>query len=306
MRRLLLLLLLALAALPLTAQEALPPETALSVRDAIILGIVEGFTEYLPVSSTGHLILASQALGLGDDPNVRSAVNTYLVVIQVGAILAVVTVYGKYLWMMALGLLGKSRAGRHLLGAVILAFIPAALVGVLLESVIDTYLFGLWPVTAAWIAGGAALLVWGRKPDPRAEMEGLLMKDITPRKALIIGGLQILAMWPGTSRSLVTILGGRLAGLSLKESVTFSFLLGMLTLTAATAYKLLGNGRDMIDTLGLPSLLLGTLVAWISAWISVKCMVAYLKKHGLGLFGTYRVLLGALTALLLLNGILTP
>jgi undecaprenyl-diphosphatase len=298
--RLPLLLLAALAALPLSA------DTPLSARDAAVLGIVEGLTEYLPVSSTGHLILASQALGLGEDPAVRSAVNTYLVVIQLGAILAVVTVYGKYLWMMALGLLGKSRAGRHLLGAVLLAFIPAALVGVLLESVIDTYLFGLWPVVTAWLLGGIALLVWGRKPDPQAEMEGLLMKDITPRKALIIGGLQVLAMWPGTSRSLVTILGGRLAGLSLKESVTFSFLLGMLTLTAATAYKLLGHGKDMIDTLGLPNLLLGTLVAWVSAWVSVKCMVAYLKKHGLGIFGAYRVLLGALTALLLLNGILTP
>ncbi|MCC5846241.1 MAG: undecaprenyl-diphosphate phosphatase [Verrucomicrobia bacterium] len=284
----------------------LAADTTLSSRDAIVLGIVEGLTEYVPVSSTGHLILTSQALGLGEEPEVRSAINTYLVVIQVGAIMAVVTVYGKYLWMMFLGLFGKSHAGRHLLGAVIIAFIPAAVVGLLLERWIDKYLFGLWPVVFAWLVGGIALIIWGRKPDPRVEMEGLLMKDIDTRKALIIGGLQVIAMWPGTSRSLVTILGGRLAGLSMKESVTFSFLLGMLTLTAATFYKLLGQGQDMIEVLGVQNLVLGTFVAWIAAWVAVKSMVAYLKKHGLGLFGFYRVALAVVTTILLLQGIVTP
>ena len=281
-------------------------DTSLSSRDAIVLGIVEGLTEYIPVSSTGHLILTSQALGLGEEPEVRSAINTYLVVIQVGAIMAVITIYGKYLWMMLLGLFDKSHAGRHLLISVIIAFIPAAVVGLLLESWIDKYLFGLWPVVFAWLMGGIALIIWGRKPDPDTEMEGLLMKDITPKKALIIGGLQVIAMWPGTSRSLVTILGGRLAGLSLKESVTFSFLLGMLTLTAATVYKLLGQGQEMIEVLGVQNLVLGTFVAWISAWIAVKSMVAYLKKHGLGLFGFYRVALAVVTTVLLLQGIVTP
>lgn len=294
------LLLSLLTLLPLAADPPLSP------RDAIVLGIVEGLTEYVPVSSTGHLILTSQALRLGEDPEVRSAINTYLVVIQVGAILAVVTVYGKYLWMMGLGLFGKSPDGRHLLGAVIIAFIPAAIVGLLLERWIDQYLFGLWPVVFAWLVGGIALIRWGRKPDPRKESEGLLMKDICCRKALIIGGLQVIAMWPGTSRSLVTILGGRLAGLSMKESVTFSFLLGMLTLTAATVYKLLGQGREMIEILGVQNLVLGTIVAWFSAWIAVKSMVTYLKKHGLGLFGFYRVALAGITTILLLRGIVTP
>lgn len=281
-------------------------DSTLSSLDATVLGIVEGLTEFIPVSSTGHLILASQALGLGEDPEVRSAINTYLVVIQVGAIMAVISLYGKYLWMMLLGLFGKSHAGQHLLISVIIAFIPAALVGLLLESWIDKYLFGLWPVVFAWFVGGAALIVWGKKPDPDTELEGLLMKDITPKKALIIGGLQVVAMWPGTSRSLVTILGGRLAGLSLKESVTFSFLLGMLTLTAATVYKLLGQGQEMVEMLGVQNLLLGTVVAWASAWVAVKGMVTYLKRHGLGLFGFYRVGLGLVTTFLLLRGIVTP
>lgn len=300
MRYFLRLLILCLFSLPLFA------DTTLSSRDAIILGIVEGLTEYIPVSSTGHLILTSQALNLGDEPEVRSAINTYLVVIQVGAIMAVVTVYGKYLWLMFLGVLGKSLAGRHLVISIIIAFIPAAVVGLLLEKWIDQYLFGLWPVVFAWLMGGIALIIWGRKPDPHVEMEGLLMKDITPRKALIIGGLQVIAMWPGTSRSLVTILGGRLAGLSMKESVTFSFLLGMLTLTAATFYKLLGQGQEMVEVLGVQNLVLGTFVAWIAAWIAVKSMVAYLKKHGLGLFGFYRVALAVVTTILLLQGIVTP
>jgi undecaprenyl-diphosphatase len=298
--RFVLFCLLALFSLPLFS------DTTLSSRDAIVLGIVEGLTEFVPVSSTGHLILTSQALGLGEEPEVRSAINTYLVVIQVGAIMAVISIYGKYLWMMLLGLFGKSHAGQHLLISVIIAFIPAAVVGLLLEAWIDQYLFGLWPVVFAWFVGGAALIIWGKKPDPDTEMEGLLMKDITPKKALIIGGLQVVAMWPGTSRSLVTILGGRLAGLSLKESVTFSFLLGMLTLTAATIYKLLGQGQEMVQILGVHNLVLGTLVAWVSAWIAVKSMVTYLKKHGLGLFGFYRVALGIITTLLLIQGILTP
>ncbi len=279
-------------------------DTRLSVLDAVVLGVVEGLTEYLPVSSTGHLILTAQALGLGQGAESRSAINTYLVVIQVGAILAVVFVYGAHLWKMALGLFGKDPEGAHLLRAVVVAFLPAAAVGLLLESWIDTYLFGLWPTSFAWLAGGLALVRWGHKSKDGAEGEGLEMKDLTVKKALVIGCLQVIAMWPGTSRSLVTILGGRLVGLRLKDSVMFSFLLGMLTLTAATAYKLLGSGREMVEVLGLQNILLGIAVAWLSAWVAVKSMVAYLKKHGLEIFGYYRIALAVVTVLLILTGVL--
>lgn len=278
----------------------------MTLFQAVVLGVVEGFTEYIPVSSTGHLILTGQALGMGDDPEFRAALNTYLVVIQVGAILAVVTVYGQYLWTMFLGLLGKSDEGRHLLVSVIIAFIPAAVVGLMLERWIDTYLFGLWPVVFAWLVGGIALIIWGGRSNRGEEIEELEMKDLTPKKALIIGGLQVIAMWPGTSRSLVTILGGRVAGLSMRHSVIFSFLLGMLTLTAATVYKLYGQGGEMFRVLGTQNILIGIVVAWFAAWIAVKSMVAYLKKHGLGLFGYYRIFLAVTTTILLLNGILTP
>ncbi len=174
----------------------------------------------------------------------------------------------------------------------------------LLESWIDAHLFGLWPTSFAWLAGGMALVHWGHKSKDSPEDEGLEMKDLTVKKALIIGGMQVIAMWPGTSRSLVTIIGGRLAGLRLKDSVIFSFLLGMLTLTAATVYKLLGSGVEMIEVLGFQNLLLGIAVAWLSAWVAVKSMVAYLKKHGLEIFGYYRIALAVITAILLLRGVI--
>ena len=280
--------------------------THMTLFEAVVLGVVEGLTEYIPVSSTGHLILASQALGMGDDPEYRAAVNTYLVVIQVGAIMAVISIYGNYIWQMFLGLIGKSKEGRHLLRAVIIAFIPAAVVGLLLESWIDKYLFGLWPVVFAWLAGGIALILWGHRSKEGDEDETLSLSDLTTRKALIIGAWQVVAMWPGTSRSLVTILGGRVAGLSLRHSVTFSFLLGVLTLTAATVYKLFGQGAEMINALGAVNILVGIVIAWLSAWVAVKTMLAYLKRHGLELFGYYRIALAVVTTVLLLLNILQP
>ena len=280
--------------------------TRMTLFEAVVLGVVEGLTEYIPVSSTGHLILTSQALGMGDDPEYRAAVNTYLVVIQVGAIMAVISIYGSHIWQMFLGLLGKSDAGRHLLRAVIIAFIPAAIVGLLLESWIDKYLFGLWPVVFAWLVGGVALIAWGHKSKEGDGDDTLTMEDLTTRKALIIGAWQVVAMWPGTSRSLVTILGGRVAGLSLRHSVTFSFLLGVLTLTAATVYKLLGQGADMIDALGATNILIGIIIAWLSAWIAVKTMLAYLRRHGLEIFGYYRIGLAIVTTILLLTNLLQP
>ncbi|MDA3873896.1 MAG: undecaprenyl-diphosphate phosphatase [Kiritimatiellae bacterium] len=275
---------------------------SMTLTEAVVLGVVEGLTEYLPVSSTGHLILASQALGMGEDIGYRAAVNTYLVVIQIGAILAVVTIYGSYLRLMVQGVLGRSTEGLYLLRAVIIAFIPAAVVGLLLEAWIEQVLFGLWPTVVAWLLGGIALMVWGHKSKEADETDCLEMKDLTLRKSLIIGCWQVAAMWPGTSRSLVTILGGRVAGLSLRHSVTFSFLLGMLTLTAATAYKLLGKGTEMVDALGMQNILIGILISWLFAWIAVKTMLAYLKRHGLEIFGIYRIALALITALLLLTG----
>lgn len=286
--------------------KAIEAAESMTLKEAVVLGVVEGLTEYLPVSSTGHLILASQALGMGEDPEYRAAVNTYLVVIQVGAILAVLSIYGSHFCLMFMGLCGRSHEGRHLLRAVIIAFIPAAIVGLFLESWIDKYLFGLWPTIFAWMVGGIALILWGHKSKEAEESACLTMADLTLHKSLIIGCWQVVAMWPGTSRSLVTILGGRVAGLSLRHSVTFSFLLGVLTLTAATIYKLLGSGTEMVEALGMQNILIGILISWFSAWVAVKTMLAYLKRHGLEIFGFYRIALALITTLLLLSGHLSP
>jgi undecaprenyl-diphosphatase len=269
---------------------------------AVVLGVVEGLTEYLPVSSTGHLILAERILGLGVDESTKSVTDSYTIVIQLGAILAVAAVYGRYLLDMLLGLFGKNARGLRLLINLCIAFLPAAVVGLLAMDLIKSLLFGLWPVTIAWLVGGAALVIWGDRSRDGENDAGLSMDDLTPRKALLIGLLQTIAVWPGTSRSLVTILGGRLAGLTLRDSVIFSFLLGMVTLTASTGLDLLQSGGEMVSAFGLGNLLLGMVTAGLFAWLAVKGMVAYLKRHGLKAFGYYRILLALGTGLLLLTG----
>ncbi|MDF3127683.1 undecaprenyl-diphosphate phosphatase [Kiritimatiellaeota bacterium B1221] len=305
MSRILLFSFLFIAA-PLFADPSLP-HGEMTTFEAVVLGLVEGITEYLPVSSTGHLILASQAMGMGEDEVYRSSVNTYLVVIQIGAILAVITVYGSYIRRMFLGLIGRDAGGRKLLISLIVAFIPAAVAGLLLDDWISSVLYGLWYVGIAWFLGGVALLKWnGKENENEDNSTALHMEDLSVKQALIIGSMQVIAMWPGVSRSLVTIIGGRVVKLSLKDSVIFSFLLGMLTLSAATGYKLLDSGTEMLDTLGLRTILLGIFIAYLSAWIAVKTMVAFLKKHGLGLFGIYRIALALVTVILLSRGVLIP
>lgn len=292
------------------AETEAPPETkpALHMKpwQAIVLGVVEGLTEYLPVSSTGHLILTERALGLADSEETRRAANAYAVVIQIGAILAVAGVCHHDLAMMGRGLAGRSPEGKKLLINLLIAFAPAALIGLTLVGPIKQHLFGLWPVSFAWAAGGLALILWGDKSKDGPGARGLEIKDLTPKKALIIGVLQTVAVWPGTSRSLVTILGGRLVGLRLRDAVVFSFILGMLTLTASTCYDALKEGPNMVRSFGLGNLLLGIGAAWVSAWIAVKGMVEYLKRHGLKAFGAYRLALAGVSAALILAGVLHP
>jgi len=297
-----LLLLIAFFAWPVPALPALE----MHPWQAVVLGAVEGLTEYLPVSSTGHLILASRAMGIGEDDATKDGIDSYTIVIQLGAILAVAAVYGRHLLDMGLGVLGKNPIGLRLLASLFVAFIPAAVVGLLAMNWIKSTLFGLWPVTIAWLIGGVALVIWGDRSRDGHGDEGLTMDGLSPRKALVIGLLQTVAVWPGTSRSLVTILGGRLVGLTLRDSVIFSFLLGMLTLSASTAMDLLTGGKEMVRVVGLENILLGMGVAALFAWLAVKGMVAYLKRHGLKAFGVYRIALAVGTGLLLWSGHLNP
>lgn len=270
---------------------------------ALVLGLVEGLTEYLPVSSTGHLLLAQRLMGIESS----TASDAFAICIQAGAILAVLGLYRGRVGQMTLGLLGRDETGRRLLFNLVAAFVPAAVLGLLLEKPIKKYLFGgdewgLWPVVAAWLVGGLAILAvsFARRRRGASPTTGLSLDNLTMRMALIVGVAQCLAMWPGVSRSLITIVGGVLVGLSLPAAVELSFLLGVITLTAATAYDALKHGPEMLATYGTVPLLIGFGAAWLSALLAVQWMVGYLKSHGMEIFGWYRVLLAIAVAAWLL------
>jgi undecaprenyl-diphosphatase len=270
---------------------------------ALILGLVEGLTEYLPVSSTGHLLLAQRLMGIDSS----TASDAFAICIQAGAILAVLGIYRQRVAQMVMGAVGRNEAGQRLLINLLSAFVPAAVLGLLLEKPIKKYLFGgdewgLWPVVAAWFAGGMAILVvsLARRRRGTSPTTGFDLEHLTVRMALIVGLAQCIAMWPGVSRSLITIVGGVLVGLSLPAAVELSFLLGVITLTAATAYDALKHGPEMLATYGATPLLIGFGAAWLSAVLAVKWMVGYLKSHGMEIFGWYRVALAFVVAAWLL------
>ena len=270
---------------------------------ALILGLVEGLTEDLPVSSTGHLLLAQRLMGIDSS----TASDAFAICIQAGAILAVLGIYRQRVAQMVMGAVGRNEAGQRLLINLLSAFVPAAVLGLLLEKPIKKYLFGgdewgLWPVVAAWFAGGMAILVvsLARRRRGTSPTTGFDLEHLTVRMALIVGVAQCIAMWPGVSRSLITIVGGVLVGLSLPAAVELSFLLGVITLTAATAYDALKHGPEMLATYGATPLLIGFGAAWLSAVLAVKWMVGYLKSHGMEIFGWYRVALALVVAAWLL------
>ncbi|MBR9987660.1 MAG: undecaprenyl-diphosphate phosphatase [Desulfosarcina sp.] len=289
-------------------------EPAMTVGQAMILGLVEGLTEYLPVSSTGHLLLAERIMGIGDSPSAsreerqrtRDAADAYIICIQAGAIIAVLGLYFRRVKQMLRGLVGRDPDGSRLLANVAAGFMPAAIIGLLFNRIIKAYLFGLWPVVAAWFVGGVAILVVNRRKRDNCGPvhEGLSLEELTWRMALVVGFAQCIAMWPGVSRSLVTIVGGLIMGLSLSAAVEYSFLLGVVTLGAATAYDALKQGPMMMQTFEALPIAIGLLFAFISAVVSVKWMVAYLNRHGLAVFGYYRIAIALATTAWIVTGTL--
>ncbi|MBW2108588.1 MAG: undecaprenyl-diphosphate phosphatase [Deltaproteobacteria bacterium] len=280
----------------------------MTLIQAVVLGLVEGATEYLPVSSTGHLLLAQRFMGIGE-PQVsghrkstaKTAADAYAICIQAGAILAVLGLYAARVKQMVLGLMGKDPSGFRMVVNIFAGFAPAAVCGLMLADRIQAVLFGPWPVIAAWFAGGVAILAvaWWTKGRRRLSSDSMALDELTWKMALGIGVAQCVAMWPGVSRSLMTIVGGVLVGLSVPAAVEFSFLLGVVTLGAATGYEALKHGEIMLAMFDPLVLLAGLMVAFVSAAIAVKWMVAYLNRHGLALFGYYRVALAAGAALLM-------
>ncbi|MGE0305223.1 MAG: undecaprenyl-diphosphate phosphatase [Acidimicrobiia bacterium] len=267
----------------------------LTTSKAVILGAVEGVTEYLPVSSTGHLLVTQRLLDLGSGSG-KTAADTYAVAIQLGAILAVLTLFRHRIAQLVEGLVGRSIEGRRLLVRLAVAFLPAAAIGVVLDNSIKDHLFGLWPVVAAWAAGGVFLLVW----KPKHGTVGI--DSITLRGAAIIGVAQALALWPGVSRSLVTIVAALAVGCEMATALEFSFLLGLATLSAATALDLTKDGHTLVHDYGWRNPLLGAFVAFATALVSVRWLVGYLRTRPLNNFGWYRIAAAAATVALLVGG----
>lgn len=275
---------------------------------ALILGIVEGLTEYLPVSSTGHLIVVQRFMGIGLEGEGKAAADCFAIVIQAGAILAVLGLYWPRVVQMLRGVLGKDAEGLKLAGAMLAGFLPAAVIGILANDWIEERLFGLKPIVGAWLVGGLGILFVDRWMKRGGGIRGVPLAEITWKMALFIGFAQCVAMWPGTSRSLMTIVGGVLIGLRLSAAVEFSFLLGVVTLGAATAkkalwplegpgigerYDVIGGGALLMwESYGFLPLLVGVVAATIAAALAVKWMVAYLNRRGLGIFGWYRIAIG--------------
>ncbi len=294
----------------------------MDIWQALILGIIEGITEYLPISSTGHLVVAQQLMGLGSDgPLSKAAADIFAICIQGGAILAVLGLYWPHVLKMINGMLGRDPDGFRLAMRILIGFLPAAVLGVAFNDLIDAHLMFMWPIISAWLAGGAAILLvgrWRRNHPPSGG--GMDLLEMTWKMALTIGFMQCVAMWPGTSRSLMTIVGGVLVGLSLRAAVEYSFLLGVVTLGAATCKKALwkvnvegagdydawfGGLRLLWDSYGPAATAVGLVAATVSAALAVKWLVSYLQSHGLALFGWYRIAIGLLVAALVLAQVVT-
>jgi undecaprenyl-diphosphatase len=249
---------------------------------AVVLGVVEGVTEFLPISSTGHLILVEDLLGFEGPPG-----NFFEIIIQLGAILSVVWVYRVKLWQTAMGLFTSGPAQRLTLN-VLLAFLPAAIIGVLAHDFIKSVLFSPWVVSVALIVGGIAILLIERVQKNYTIRS---VEEMSPARALAVGFFQCIAMIPGVSRSAATIMGALLVGVNRPAAAEFSFLLAIPTMFGATLYDLYKN-RDNLSTDNLAFVAVGFVVSFVVALIVVKWLLRYISGHGFGAFAVYRIILG--------------
>jgi undecaprenyl-diphosphatase len=258
------------------------------VSIAILLGIVEGLTEYLPVSSTGHLELAGHVLGLPDN----AATSSFEIVIQLGAILAVVVHYRVLLSDRLRGLFHKDAASIRLALALAIAFAPAAGVGLLFRKAIKEHLFKPLPIAAALIVGGILMIVTERIRASRGVHGEDGLDRVTPQRAVAIGLGQCFSLWPGSSRSMCTIVAGQLSGLSTATAAEFSFLLALPTLGAATTFEAYKARTALMAHGGTVTLAVGLVVSFLVAWAVIASFLRYLRARGLEPFGWYRIAVG--------------
>ena len=280
--------------------SVVPPPT-LTLLQAVILGFVEGATEYLPVSSTGHLLIVQHLLGMDSNERQLEAAHSLAICIQSGAILAVVMLYFGRIRQMVSGAIGRDPDGLRILINLIVAFSPAAVTGLIFNKWIKQHLFGVLPVAVALFVGGVIILMQTRSRQKADSDSGKEMAQMSWQDALFVGVVQCLAFWPGFSRSLATILGCRFAGVRMMAAVEFSFLLGLITLTAATAYEGLKNGAQMISDYGAAMPLIALITAFFAAVVSVRFMVNALGKYGLAPFGYYRIILAVVCVVWLID-----
>ena len=249
----------------------------MTLTQSIVIAIIEGLTEFLPVSSTGHMILASAAMNIHDD----AFVKTFEVAIQLGAILAIVMLYAK-----------RFLQGLTIYYKLTTAFIPTAIIGLLAYDIIKGYLFNPVVVSVSLIVGGIVLILIDRKVvAQKSKTEDL--EKISYKNAFFIGLIQCFSMVPGTSRAAATIIGGVFNGLDKKQATEFSFLLAVPTMFAATGYDLL-KSEIAFNNEEIKLLIVGSIVAFITAWIAVKIFLKIVSNYGFKHFGYYRIIIGIL------------
>lgn len=245
----------------------------MSTWEAILLAIVEGLTEYLPVSSTGHLSMTREILGITD-----AFSETYIIAVQFGAILSVVALYPRRFFRFDIPFYAKLLTG----------FIPAAILGYLFDDYLEQLLGMPWVIPFTLVSVGILLLFTDRIFGDQADDS---VQDISYKQAFLAGLSQCAAMIPGVSRSAASIVGGMAAGMNRTTAATYSFFLAVPTLSAAGIYKMYKN-RDLIMDQEISHLILGNAVAFVVAWLAMRGFVQYLRKHGFALFGWYRIAAG--------------
>lgn len=255
---------------------------------AVVMGVVEGLTEFLPISSTGHLILAGALLGFDDEK-----AKVFDIAIQTGAILAVVIVYWQKIRSTVLALPSQRQAQRFALN-VLIAFLPAVVLGLLFGKAIKEHLFNAGVVATTFILGGLVILWAERRQQVAVRVTSV--DQMTPFDALKVGLVQCLAMIPGTSRSGATIIGGMLLGLSRQAATDFSFYLAIPTLIGAGAYSLFKE-RALLTAADLPLFGVGLLFSFLSAWACVRWLLRYISSHDFKPFAWYRIAFGIVVLL---------